>query len=80
MIVRSKTKWIDEGEKCTKFFCGLENKHCSDKIMYKIISDDNIELTKTEDIIKEQEKYFSNLYKANKNISREHDSKFSRRG
>lgn len=26
--VRFRTKWVDEGEKTTKYFLNLENRHC----------------------------------------------------
>ncbi len=76
MAVRSKAKWINEGEKCSKFFCGLEKKHYNDKIMYKLISEENNEIYKTKDLINEQQKYFSKLYKKNNFTSREHESTF----
>ena len=28
-IIRSKIKWINEGEKCSNFFCSLEKKNNS---------------------------------------------------
>ena len=32
VLVRSKGKWIEEGERPTKYFCGLEKRQYSKKI------------------------------------------------
>ena len=33
MVLRSKIRWITEGEKTNKCFCSLENRFCSCKAM-----------------------------------------------
>lgn len=33
MIVRSKAKWINDGERNSKYFCGLEKRHFTEKSM-----------------------------------------------
>ena len=30
-IIRSKTRWLNEGEKNTKYFLNLEKRHCNKK-------------------------------------------------
>ncbi len=44
--------------------------------MYKIKTEDDVEITKTEDLINEQQKFYEKLYKRNSNISSEHESIF----
>jgi hypothetical protein len=34
-LVRSRAQWVDEGEKPTKYFCGLESKNYTSKIIPK---------------------------------------------
>ena len=44
--VRSRYKWITEGEKNTKYFLGLENKQQSTNIIRKLKSIENVECAK----------------------------------
>ena len=44
-IVRSRVQWIEEGEKPTNYFCGLESKNFMSKIIPKIERDDGEMLT-----------------------------------
>ena len=38
ILIRSRTKWIDEGEKSNKYFCNLENRNFISKSITKIVS------------------------------------------
>jgi hypothetical protein len=38
-LVRSRAQWVDEGEKPTKYFCGLESKNYTSKIIPKVEKD-----------------------------------------
>ena len=40
MIVRSRAKWIYEGEQNSKYFCNLEKRHFVQKAMCFIQKDD----------------------------------------
>ena len=42
IILRSKAKWVEEGE---KFFLNLEKRNYNNKYIKKLISGDNTELT-----------------------------------
>ena len=35
-LVRSRAQWVDKGEKPTKYFCGLESKNYTSKIIPKV--------------------------------------------
>ena len=61
--IRSKEKWISEGEKNTKFFLNLEKSRSNAKIMPKLTLDNNDILTDQFDILQAQKSYFENLYK-----------------
>ena len=49
-IIRSRVQWIEEGGKPTKYFCGLESKNFSSKIIPKIERDDGKTIAKQFDI------------------------------
>ena len=42
-IVRSRAKWTEEEEKPTNYFLNLENRHYTNKIIPKLIKDENQE-------------------------------------
>ncbi len=68
-ILKTKATWMKEGEKCTKYFCNLEKKEYTEKLMYKLKRDDNSEVTNLKDILNEQLKFYKNLYSENKDNS-----------
>ena len=41
-MIRSRTKWLDEGEKPTKYFCVLETKNYVNKTIKKLKVNDSI--------------------------------------
>ena len=60
MFVRSRSKWIDEGEKPSKYFLRLENRHFSSKYMSHLQKDANTK-TNTEEEKVEVAKSFQDL-------------------
>ena len=56
-------QWIEEGEKPTKYFCGLESKIFTSEIIPKIERDDGKTITKQFDILKETKVCYEDLYK-----------------
>lgn len=61
-IIRSKAKWIKEGEKGTKYFCNLENRNYVEKSMESLILEDGTEVTNIKDIMNAQNEFYHNLY------------------
>lgn len=64
-LVRSRVQWIEEGEKPTKYFCGLESKNFTSKIIPKVEKEGGIIVTNQFDILKEAKSFYENLYKNN---------------
>lgn len=62
--IRSKTKWIEEGEKSTKYFLNLEKNNAYRKSVSKLVNSDGNIITSQDLIIDEEIKFFSNLYKS----------------
>ena len=61
-MIRSKAQNIDQGEKPTKYFCGLEKHNYSSKIIGQIENDDGSIITNQTEILKEIENYYTKLY------------------
>lgn len=61
-ILRSRARWIDEGEKPTKYFLNLENRNFTSKLIPKLILEDGSEITDTAEILKAQKTYYKELY------------------
>ena len=61
--VRARVKWVEEGEKNTKYFLNLEKSRANSKIMERVTEDKGRTFTKQVDIMNVQRDFFSNLYK-----------------
>ena len=70
MIIRSKAKWIADGEKNSKYFCGLENRNFTQKAMCFIEKSSGEIISDSDQITQEVKQFYENLY-----ASRESDIK-----
>ena len=64
-IFRSKVRWIEEGEKPTKYFFNLEKRNYDKKIISQLYNGEEELLSDFKTINKEIEKHFSQFYKTN---------------
>ena len=69
MIFRSKVKWYEEGEKSSKYFYSLEKARYNAKTCYKIIGDNNTEITDQQRILNEQHKFYQLLYEEDEYVN-----------
>ena len=60
--IRSKAQWIENGEKPTKYFCGLEKRNYINKTILRLQLENDIILTDQKKILKEVENYYKTLY------------------
>ena len=59
--VRARTKWIEEGEKNTKFFLNLEKNNRKRNTMLKLIDDDGTIYTEQFEVLNQQCKFYKKL-------------------
>jgi hypothetical protein len=62
LILRSKTNWIEYGEKSSKFFLNLEKQRKSKTHVRKIINSNAEEITNPKEILKEIENFYGNIF------------------
>ena len=62
IIIRSRTKWYEEGEKNSKYFFSLEKRNYIEKQICKLIREDGEEIQGTKQILDEMETYYKQLY------------------
>ena len=60
--IRSKVKYITEGDKSTKFFLGLEKSNANSKLLPNIELDDGTLITNQHDIRNAQRDFYKTLY------------------
>ena len=65
-IIRSKARWYNEGEKNSKYFSNLENRHCKRKTITQIKTSNGSYATNDLDILKEFNSFYSRLYASKK--------------
>ena len=63
-LIRSRTQWLTQGEKPTKYFCSLEHHNCTEKTVKKVIKKDRTEVSDQKHILKQLKCYYSNLFKS----------------
>ena len=61
-IIRSKARWYNEGEKNSKYFLNLENRHCKRKTIVQIKGNNGSYLTNDSDILEECNSFYGSLY------------------
>ena len=62
IMFRSKVRWQEEGESNTKYFFSLEKARYNSKTCYKMINDQEQEVTNPSDILNIQKEYYRKLY------------------
>ena len=62
LFVRTKVKWIEHGEKPTKYFLSLEKRNYINKTINKLMLDNGCSTTMQSDILLEIEKFYTKLY------------------
>ena len=60
-IIRSKARWIEGGEKNTKYFANLEKRNYESKIIHSLNCDGNV-ISDPKLILEEEKSFYQNLY------------------
>ena len=61
IILRSKAKWVEEGEKNTKYFLNLEKRNYDNKYI-KTLKKENEEISDQKEILEMEQQFYSQLY------------------
>lgn len=60
--IRSRARWVSEGEKMTKYFCNMESRNFTSKCMNSLINDNGDLLKDQSDILTETMLFYKRLY------------------
>ena len=60
--IRSRARWVEDGEKVSKYFCNLENRNFVSKMMPNLVKEDGSLTSGQNDIVNETQKFYENLY------------------
>ena len=66
-MIRSKVKWLQSGEKPTKYFCALERKNFIDKTIKKLTLETGETVLEQYAILNLVKEYYANLFKSRDN-------------
>ena len=61
-FIRSRAKWIEEGEKPTKYFCNMESRNFTNQLISRIELDNGKVITDQTQILDETKLFYQNLY------------------
>ena len=67
-LFRSRLKWSEEGEKCTKYFFAIEKERYNRKTMSLIKDESGQWISDGDKILAEQAKFYRNLYSKDANV------------
>ena len=61
-LIRSRARWVEQGEKGSRYFCNLENRNFVSKRMSSVIDKDGNEITDYDEINNEVLQFYKQLY------------------
>ena len=61
-MLRSRARWVEHGEKSTKYFLNLEKRNYNHKVITKLKTNNGDEIVYPVDILKEEQNFNENLY------------------
>ena len=62
--VRSRARWVEEGEKPSRYFCDMENRHFTSKMMPKLVRTNGTIASDINEIKEETRAFYKRLYSA----------------
>ena len=68
MIIRSRARWVGDGERNSKYFCNLEKRNYIDKAIHFLQKEDGTVLHDQDSITKEVQLFYKNLYSFKDNV------------
>ncbi len=63
-MIRSRMRWVEEGEKSTKFFFNLEKRNYTNKTIAQLRKHDNSIITNQNEILEEQRFFYDKLFRS----------------
>ena len=75
-ILRSQTRWYNEGEKNTKYFLSLEKRHVNQKTIKSLKLDNDVIITSDKEILHEARMFYKSLYTSKVSSSEIYDDLF----
>jgi len=71
-ILRSKVRWYEDGERNSKYFYNLEKRNFNKKHITKLVVGNKV-IEEPSEILKEEEKFYQNLYKSETKINEQQE-------
>ena len=62
LIIRSRARWYEQGERNTNYFCNLENRNYMNKTIQELVLNQNESVKDQKTILEEVAKFYKNLY------------------
>ena len=69
-LIRSRSQWVAEGEKPSKYFCALEQGNYLDKTIKYLQKKDQSYTRDQKEILNEVKNFYANLFKENENTAK----------
>ena len=62
VLSRSKARWLEEGERPTRFFFGLEHERIQRNFISSVLNSDDVEVSSPEEIEREHVRFYTDLF------------------
>ena len=69
VLIRSKTRWIEEGEKPSRYFLNMEKRKMINKTISSVVRDDNTYARSSCEILNESRLFYKKLYSKAENLN-----------
>ena len=74
--MRAKVQWIEEGEKCTPYFLGLEKHRATVNTVFRVKTIEGLYITDEEEIVETFADHFKEVYNKHMNDNEKLENDF----